>query len=71
MKPIVAHRDRMKETLVVGREPPEGGTRSLVAAIGSAIHFQTRRTSVRQEELAIALMVGTVRYVRLTASERR
>jgi AcrR family transcriptional regulator len=63
MRPIFAHRERMKETLAAGWEPSGGP--SLIGAIGLALHFQTWRTLVRQEDLtdeqAIELVVGLVK----------
>lgn len=65
MKPIVEHWGRVKEILAAGWETPDGRMRPLIAAIGLAIHFQTWRALVRQENLtdeqAIELMVGMVK----------
>ncbi len=63
MRPIFAHRERMKETLAAGWEP--SGGLPLIGAVGLALRFQTWRTLVRQEglsdEQAIELMVGLVK----------
>jgi AcrR family transcriptional regulator len=65
MTPIVAHWERMTETLAGGWESPGGPPQSLLGAIGLALDFQTWRTMTRQQglsdEQAIELMVGMVR----------
>ena len=65
MTPIVAHWERMTETLAGGWESPGGPTQPLLGAIGLSLDFQTWRTMTRQQglsdEQAIELMVGMVR----------
>jgi hypothetical protein len=65
MTPIVAHWERMTETLAGGWESPGGPPQPLLGAIGLSLDFQTWRTMARQQglsdEQAIELMVGMVR----------
>jgi AcrR family transcriptional regulator len=65
MTPIVAHWERMTETLAGGWESPGGPPQPLLGAIGLSLDFQTWRTMTRQQglsdEQAIELMVGMVR----------
>jgi AcrR family transcriptional regulator len=65
MTPIVAHWERMTETLAGGWESPAGPPQPLLGAIGLSLDFQTWRTMTRQQglsdEQAIELMVGMVR----------
>ncbi len=66
LKPMVAHWQRMKETLTAGWETYEGSPQPLVVgAIGHALDFQTWRTIVRRQglsdEQAIEVMVRMVR----------
>jgi AcrR family transcriptional regulator len=65
MTPIVAHWERMTETLAGGWESPGGPPQPLLGAIGLSLDFQTWRTMTRHQglsdEQAIELMVGMVR----------
>ena len=67
LKPMFAHWERMKETLVTAWEVSEEKPQQqlLRAAIGVALDFQTWRTMVREQDLtdeqAIELMVRMVR----------
>ena len=67
LKPMIAHWERMKETLAAGWEEPNGLPRPTLveASIGLALDFQTWRTMVRQQNLtdeqAVALMTTMVR----------
>lgn len=66
MEPLVAHWERMQETLAEGWEVSGGSHRLLLGAIGLALDFQTWRTMTRRQglsdEQAIELMVGMVPY---------
>jgi AcrR family transcriptional regulator len=65
MKPVLAHWERMKETLVEGWGASDGSFLLLRGAIGVALDFQTWRTMRRKQglsdEQAIELMAGMVR----------
>jgi AcrR family transcriptional regulator len=65
MKPVLAHWERMKETLAEGWGASDGSFWLLRGAIGVALDFQTWRTMTREqglsEEQAIELMAGMVR----------
>ncbi len=68
LKPIAARWERMRETLAVGWEVPNGTARTLLGAtIGLALDFQTWRTMVREQglsdEQAIEVMARMVRCV--------
>jgi AcrR family transcriptional regulator len=58
LKPIIAHWERMQETLAAGWESPNGTSEPLlVGAIGLALDFKTWRTMVRQQGLSDAQAV--------------
>jgi AcrR family transcriptional regulator len=65
MKPVLAHWERMKETLAEGWGVSDGSFLLLRGAIGVALDFQTWRTMRRKQglsdEQAIELMAGMVR----------
>ncbi len=65
MKPVLAHWERMKETLAEGWGASDGSFWLLRGAIGVALDFQTWRTMTREQglsdEQAIELMAGMVR----------
>jgi hypothetical protein len=68
-KPMIAHWERMKNTLATAWEVSEERLpRLLRGAIGVALDFQTWRTTVRgqglTDERAIDLMAGMVRCTR-------
>jgi AcrR family transcriptional regulator len=65
MKPVLAHWERMTETLAEGWGASDGSFRLLRGAIGVALDFQTWRTMTHKQglsnEQAIELMAGMVR----------
>jgi hypothetical protein len=68
LKPIIAHWERMQETLAAGWEAPNGTSKPLlVGAIGLALDFKTWRMMVRQQSLsdeqAVELMAKMMRCV--------
>jgi AcrR family transcriptional regulator len=67
LAPFFAHWARLHEILVAGWEPATGDGALVRAAIGHALHFQTWRSLVRDQQLddeeAIELMVTMVRSV--------
>jgi AcrR family transcriptional regulator len=66
LKPIIAHWERIQETLTAGWESPNGTSAPLlVGAIGLALDFKIWRTMVRQQglsdEQAVEVMARMVR----------
>jgi AcrR family transcriptional regulator len=71
LKPMAAHRERMREVLRAGWEVPDGASERLLgAAIWVALDFQTWRTMVREQflsdEEAIGVMASMVRCLMRT-----